>query len=96
MSDTPNKKSFNEQEICTKYVTPALTAAGWDLIVQIREQVAYTKGRIKVRGKLHSRGEVKKPDYVLYYQPNLPIAIIEAKDCTQMLLWLWGGSCDAL
>ncbi len=26
------------------------------------------------------RGEQKRADYILYYKPNIPIAIIEAKD----------------
>jgi type I restriction enzyme, R subunit len=40
----------------------------------------FTKGRIIVRGKLVSRGKAKKADFVLYFKPNIPIAIIEAKD----------------
>jgi len=46
----------------------------------VREEVSFTKGRIIVRGKLHSRGESRRADYILYHQPNLPIAVIEAKD----------------
>ena len=46
---------------------------------QIREEVSFTKGRIIVRGKLHSRGEQKRADYILYYKSNIPAAI-EAKD----------------
>ena len=49
-------------------------------MLQIREEVAFTKGRIIVRGKLVSRGKAKRADYILYYKPNIPIAIIEAKD----------------
>jgi type I restriction enzyme, R subunit len=49
-------------------------------MVQIREEVYFTKGRIIVRGKLVTRGKAKKADYVLYYKPNIPIALIEAKD----------------
>ena len=48
--------------------------------MQIREEVAFTKGRIIVRGKLVTRGKAKRADYILYYKPNIPIAIIEAKD----------------
>jgi hypothetical protein len=33
-----------------------------------------------VRGKLVSRGKGKRADYVLYYKPNIPLALIEAKD----------------
>ena len=76
------KKSHSERDICSKFITPAITKAGWDLHAQIREEVSFTKGRIIVRGKLHSRGQQKRADYILYYKPNLPIAVIEAKDNT--------------
>ena len=49
-------------------------------MTQIREEVSFTKGRIIVRGKLVTRGKAKRADYVLYYKPNIPIAVIEAKD----------------
>ena len=75
-----DKKSLSERDICTKFITPALRKAGWDEMTQIREEVHFTKGRIVVRGKLVSRGKGKRADYVLYYKPNLPIALIEAKD----------------
>ena len=77
---TMDKKSLSERDICTKFITPALRKAGWDEMTQIREEVHFTKGRIVVRGKLVSRGKAKRADYVLYYKPNLPIALIEAKD----------------
>jgi type I restriction enzyme R subunit len=67
MSD---KKSLSERDICTKYITPAVIQAGWDLFTQIREEVSFTKGRIIVRGKLHTRGELKRADYILYYKSN--------------------------
>ncbi|THG87122.1 DEAD/DEAH box helicase [Pseudomonas sp. A-1] len=75
-----DKKSLTERDICTKFITPAIEQAGWDIHKQVREEVSFTKGRIIVRGKLHSRGEAKRADYVLYHQPNVPIAVIEAKD----------------
>lgn len=75
-----NKKSLTEQDVRTKYITPAIVAAGWDMVTQMREEVGLTKGRIIVRGKLHARGEAKFADYVLYYKPNIPIAVVEAKD----------------
>src|SRR5271157_2375043 len=49
-------------------------------MTQLREEVSFTKGRIIVRGKLVTRGKAKFADYVLYYKPNIPIALIEAKD----------------
>lgn len=75
-----NKASLTERDICSKYITPAIVDAGWDLHTQIREEVSFTKGRIMVRGKLHTRGEQKRADYILYYKPNIPLAVIEAKD----------------
>jgi type I restriction enzyme, R subunit len=75
-----SKKSLSERDICTKLITPALEQAGWDVATQIREEFPLTKGRIIVRGKLHTRAEHKRADYVLFYKPNIPIAVIEAKD----------------
>jgi type I restriction enzyme R subunit len=75
-----DKKTFSERDICSKFITPAVIAAGWDLNNQVREEVSFTKGRVIVRGKLHTRGEQKRADYILYYKPNIPIAVIEAKD----------------
>lgn len=77
-----DKKSLSERDICTKFITPALRHAGWDEQLQIREEVSFTKGRIIVRGKLVSRGRAKRADYILYYKPNIPLALIEAKDNT--------------
>jgi type I restriction enzyme R subunit len=75
-----DKKSLSERDICSKFISPAIGKAGWDLHKQVREEVSFTKGRIIVRGKLHSRGQARRADYILYHQPNLPIAVIEAKD----------------
>ena len=75
-----SKKNLSERDICTQYITPALVMAGWDLQRQVREEVTFTAGKIIVRGKLHSRGAKKRADYILYHKPNIPIAVIEAKD----------------
>lgn len=78
-----NKKDLTEADIRTKFITPALDrdkGGKWDLMTQLREEFAFTHGRVEVRGKTVKRGEVKKADYLLYYKPNLPLAVIEAKD----------------
>jgi type I restriction enzyme R subunit len=77
-----DKRQLSERDICTKFITPALEGAGWDVATQIREEFPLTKGRIIVRGKLFSRARHKRADYVLFLKPNLPIAVIEAKDNT--------------
>ena len=77
-----NKQDLSERDICTKFITPAVKLAGWDEMTQVREEVSFTKGRIIVRGTLVTRGKAKRADYILYYKPNIPIALIEAKDNT--------------
>ena len=77
-----DKKSLTERDICTKFINPALETAGWDLMHQIREQYYFTDGRVIVRGKTVKRGERKFADYLLLHKPNVPLAIIEAKDNT--------------
>ena len=74
-----SKKNLSESDIRAKFITPHLVKAGWDEMTQIRRQVYFTDGRIMVRGKMAHRGKRKFADYILYYQPNLPLAIIEAK-----------------
>ena len=75
-----SKKNLSEQDICTQYVTPSIQKAGWDFKRQVRQEVSFTDGRIIVRGQQHTRGTRKRADYLLYYKPNIPIAIVEAKD----------------
>jgi len=74
------KRDLSEADICAKFITPHVEKAGWDDATQIRREVHFTKGQIHVRGKMVTRGRSKFADYVLYYKPNIPIAIIEAKE----------------
>ena len=83
-----NKKALTETDIRSKFITPALVGANgdkWDLMTQISEEIYFTKGRVIVRGRMVHRGEAKKADYLLYYKPNLPLAVIEAKDNTHSM-----------
>ena len=78
-----DKKSLTETDIRTKYITPAILGVNeqkWDVMSQVREEVYFTRGRVIVRGRLVKRGEAKKADYLLSYKPNLPLAVVEAKD----------------
>ena len=74
------KKSLSERDIITKYILPAIEASGWDKQTQIREEVSFTAGRIFVKGKKAKRGEKKRADIIIYYKPNIPVAVVEAKD----------------
>ncbi len=75
-----NKKALSEEDIKMKYITPAIEKAGWDIKTQVRAEYSFTDGRIIVRGNLVARGKRKRADYILSYKPNMPLAIIEAKD----------------
>jgi type I restriction enzyme R subunit len=80
-----NKKALTEADIRTKFITPALVGVNdekWNVMTQIREETYFTNGRVIVRGKTVKRGEAKKADYILSYKPNLPLAVVEAKDNT--------------
>lgn len=80
-----DKLQLSERDICTKFITPSIMEAGWQHH-QFREEVNLTDGRVMVRGNLAARiknpeakGGPKRADFVLYARPNIPIAVIEAK-----------------
>jgi len=74
-----NKKALSESDICDRFITPAITRAGW-AASRWRREYGFTDGKIIVRGRLVARGKRKRTDYLLFHTPNLPIALIEAKD----------------
>ena len=57
------KKDLLERDICSKFISPEVKRAGWDGTMQIREQVAFTRGRIIVRGKLVTRRKAFRRPY---------------------------------
>ena len=76
--DKIDKKALSERDICTKFITPAITTvAGWSNMQFFEE---FTLGKIFVKGKRANRGSKDRADYILFHNKNLPIAIIEAKD----------------
>lgn len=74
-----NKKKLSEQDICFRYITPAIEQAGWNKS-QIRMEYSFTDGPVIVRGNIVTRGAGKRADYLLSYKPNMPLAVVEAKD----------------
>ncbi len=74
------KSHLSEEDIKARYITPAITDAGWDIKKQVRLEYAFTAGRIILRGNITARGKQKRADYVLFYKSNFPLAIVEAKD----------------
>ncbi len=80
--DKKDKKNLSETDICDLFITPAITQAGWDQMRQIRREVTLAPGPVIVRGNMSSRNKKKKKfaDYVLSWEPGVPIAVVEAKD----------------
>lgn len=69
----------SEADVRAQKIDPAIEQSGWRA-EQVRREVPYTAGRIQIHGKTVTRGERKRVDYILYYQNDLPLALIEAKD----------------
>ena len=78
MSTILSKKEMTEEDIKFHYISPAIVSK-WDKD-KITMETKITDGKINLRGNLISREKPKKADYVLYLNPNKPIAIVEAKD----------------
>lgn len=80
--DSKEKKELSEIDICDLFITPAIKDAGWDPVKQIRREVTLAPGPIIVRGNMSSRNKKKKKfaDYVLSWEPGVPVAVVEAKD----------------
>lgn len=74
------KQEMTEEDIKLQYITLAIEGAGWDKLKQIKMEYNFTDGRVIVRGNVTARGKRKRTDYLLYYKPNIPLAIVEAKD----------------
>lgn len=72
-------EKMTEEDVKYHYITPAIEDAGWHKN-QLKFEYTFTDGEIKIRGDKSKRGVKKRADYLLLYEPNLPIAIVEAKD----------------
>lgn len=73
--------SLTEADTCRIHVTPALQHAGWSAEpCAIGEQRSITDGRVLLIGGKARRAKVRKPDYLLYYRRDFPIAVVEAKE----------------
>jgi iron(III) transport system ATP-binding protein len=81
---TMDKTNLSESDICDKFIRPAMEQGGWDGMEQIFAQYPLRAGRVVVRGNKAYRDEstVLRADYALFYKPNIPLAVVEAKDNT--------------
>ena len=71
------KNEMTEEDIKFQYINPAIESK-WDRN-KISMETRITDGMINLRGNRVFRSEAKKADYILYINPQKPIAIIEAK-----------------
>ena len=77
MSEILSKSRMTEEDIKLQYITPAITAK-WD-IRKITMETRLTDGKVNIKGNLVFREKPKRADYLLYLNPNNPIAVVEAK-----------------
>lgn len=70
---------MNESDTRLKLIDPAIMKL-WNRDTQVFTEYYFTDGEIVVRGNMVTRKDKKKADYLLMYAPNIPIAIVEAKD----------------
>ena len=77
-----NKNNLSESDICDKYIRPAMERAGWHALDQIFREFPLRAGRVVVRGNKSHRdaSTVLRADYALFHKPNIPLAVVEAKD----------------
>ncbi len=77
-----DKKHLSESDICDKFIRPAMEAAGWNGMDQIYREFPLRAGRVVVRGQKAYRDKttVVRADYALFHKPNIPLAVVEAKD----------------
>ena len=72
---------MTEADTCRELVTPKRVAAGWGTSESVLgEQHSFTNGRIIVAGGKVRRGKQRRADYLLYYQRDMPLAVVEAKE----------------
>jgi type I restriction enzyme R subunit len=80
-------QGLSERDICTKFILPALEQAGWDRQTQLFEEYPLRVGRVVVRGNKGKRDQssIRRADYVLFFKPGIPLAIVEAKDASHTI-----------
>lgn len=78
----PSKAHLSETDICDRFITPALVQAGWTREQHILREYTLRPGRVVVRGQASHRDKASmlRADYVLFHKPNVPLAVVEAKD----------------
>lgn len=82
MASIFSKKEMSEEDIKLNFITPSIIkdGSGWKDKITMETKVKFTDGKINLQGNVTSRQAPKKADYILYINPNNPIAIVEAKD----------------
>ena len=73
------RERLSEEDVKRVHLNKALEAK-WGGKGQIVMERSFTDGRVIISGGEKKRGKCKQADYLLCYRPNLPVAVVEAKD----------------
>ena len=84
MENIVNLSKLTEEDIKFRLITPALEGAGWKK-EQIRMEYPITDGRIISAGSEYERASKKKADYVLRFNNDNFLAVVEAKSAKKDL-----------
>ena len=84
MENIVNLSKLTEEDVKFRLITPALEGAGWKK-EQIRMEYCFTDGRIISAGSEYERASKKKADYVLQFNNDNVLAVVEAKSATKDL-----------
>ena len=57
-----DKATLSETDIITKFILPAIANAGWDTMMQVRQEVKLRHGKVIVRGQLDVRIVLPTPN----------------------------------
>ena len=68
-----DKKRLSERDVCSKFITPALQRAGWDMMTQIHEEVSFTKGRIICAAPWSAEARPNVPTTCCPTNPTCPL-----------------------
>ena len=84
MAMIENLSVLTEEDVKYRLITPALEKAGWQK-EQIRMEYCFTDGRIISAGSEYERASKKKADYILQFNNDNMLAVVEAKSATKNL-----------
>lgn len=71
-----DKKNMSEEDIKNEIYYFCNWTSRVEHKKYVRAEYTFTDGIVIVRGNLTSRGKKKRAEYIIFYRPNIPLALI--------------------